>query len=297
MASRTASKSRPVSLRKPLAGDPLPDFVAPELATLVDLAPSGADWLHELKFDGYRLIARIRDGRATLMTRRGLDWTPSFRSIADSLEKLPVQNAMLDGEAVVLGDNGISSFGALQEALSAGRHDSIVIFLFDLLHLDGSDLRPLPLEQRRAALQKLLRRKSRLTHVRFSDAIDEPGPKVLQQACRMGLEGIVSKLRQAPYRSGRARDWLKAKCTKGREFVIGGYTRSDKAGRAHERRRAAPPVFQGPSLRQAGARGHARPAGEAALIPAHTAAEPTDHRGAARAWPHASQTGRQSLRP
>jgi bifunctional non-homologous end joining protein LigD len=216
MASRTAPKSRPVSRRSGSASDPLPAFVQPELATLVDQPPAGVDWVHELKFDGYRLIARVEGGRATLFTRRGLDWTTSFQTVARQLETLPVQTAMLDGEAVVLAENGISSFGALQEALSEGRHDRIVIFLFDLLHLDGVDLRPLPLEQRRAALQKLLRRRSRLTHVQFSEAIDEPGPKVLQQACRMGLEGIVSKVRQAPYRSGRARDWLKAKCTKGR---------------------------------------------------------------------------------
>lgn len=225
---RTSGRTRAVAR----ASDPLPAFVEPELATLVDRAPRGPGWIHEVKYDGYRLIARIERGHVQLFTRSGLDWTAKFISIADELAKLPVKTAMLDGEAVVLLPDGRSSFGALQQALSEGRHERIQLFLFDLLFLDGRDWRPRPLVERRAALAALLDRAQAGGRIRFSHAFEEDGPDVLREACKLGLEGIISKPRDARYRSGRARAWLKIKCKRGQEFVIGGYQPSDKQGRA-----------------------------------------------------------------
>jgi bifunctional non-homologous end joining protein LigD len=210
----------------------MPDFVAPALATLVDRPPPGPGWLHEVKFDGYRLIVRIAGGQARLLTRSGLDWTDRFKSLADALSRLPAETALLDGEAVVMDESGVSSFAALQQALSEGRHDRIRIFLFDLLHLDGEDLRALPLEERKRRLQALLERSRGLDRVHYSEHFDAPGEEVYAQACRLQLEGVVSKRRDAPYRGGRARDWLKSKCKRGQELVIAGYIPSDKAGRA-----------------------------------------------------------------
>jgi bifunctional non-homologous end joining protein LigD len=201
---------------------PMPAFVPPQLATLVERPPDGPEWLHEIKFDGYRLLCRIDRGRVQLLTRTGQDWTHRFPTLAKAVPTR-IEPAMIDGEAVVMRSDGVSSFQALQEALSAGRDDAIVFYAFDLLFADGADLRGAPLETRKARLAELLRGQGG-DRLRVSTHIDGRGAEVWQNACDMALEGVVSKRRDAPYRSGRGPDWLKTKCGARQEFVIGGYT-------------------------------------------------------------------------
>jgi len=199
----------------------LPAWVAPQLATLVSGPPPGDDWVHEIKLDGYRILLRIERGRAELLTRNRPDWTARFPTVAAAA--LPVKEALLDGEIVVLDAAGVSSFQALQQAsdqIEAGR--SLVYVAFDLLFLDGRDLRALPLVERKARLARLV--KGRRGRLRYSEHFDAPGQRVYARACRQGLEGIVSKLKHAPYSSGRGRAWLKVKCVARQELVIGGYT-------------------------------------------------------------------------
>jgi bifunctional non-homologous end joining protein LigD len=211
---------------------PTPDFIKPELATLVDEAPDGEAWFHEIKFDGYRVGARLSGGNAALMTRHGLDWTDRFRVIADELELLKCRDAYLDGEIVALTAEGISDFGSLQEALSSqGKlRDELVYYIFDLLQVGDKDLRKVPLRDRKARLLELLG-KANMPRVRFSQHVEGNGAKFYRSACRTGLEGIISKRAESLYRSGRVGDWLKVKCTKRQEFVVGGWLQSDKKGR------------------------------------------------------------------
>jgi len=204
----------------------LPAFVEPCLATLVDKAPDGEAWVHEIKFDGYRLQARLDKGKVKLLTRRGLDWTKKFSDICKAIAKLPAKTALIDGEVVVEGEDGISSFSLLQEALKSGDQERMAFYAFDLLHLDGTDLRPLPLTTRKAALAKLLARTPRRGLIRLSESIDERGPVLLKRACKMGLEGIISKQAMAGYHSGRGHDWLKTKCSDRQEFVVAGFVPS-----------------------------------------------------------------------
>lgn len=200
----------------------LPDFVPPMLAHLAASSPTGQDWLHEIKFDGYRLQARLHQGKLKLITRRGLDWTLRFgRAVSDALGRLPVQSALIDGEVVVEARNGASDFSALQADLSAGRCDRFLFYGFDLLHLDGRDLRPLPLVQRKSLLETLLAQAD--GPLRYSSHFSDSGAMVLRHACRLGLEGILSKKSNSPYREGRNKDWIKSKCSARQEFVIGGY--------------------------------------------------------------------------
>ncbi|MGI8526211.1 MAG: DNA ligase D [Pseudolabrys sp.] len=205
---------------------PLPDFVEPALATLADKAPEAANWVHEIKFDGYRLQARLDHGRVKLLTRRGLDWTAKFTPIADRIARLRAESALLDGELVVEDENGVSSFSLLQLDLKEGRTDRMTFYAFDLLHLDGHDIRKLPLGQRKAQLSALLGRDSKSGQLRMSESLDESGPVLHKHACRMGLEGIISKRDDTPYRSGRGHDWLKIKCSDRQEFVIAGFVPS-----------------------------------------------------------------------
>ncbi|SKA06246.1 bifunctional non-homologous end joining protein LigD [Enhydrobacter aerosaccus] len=201
----------------------MPDFVEPQLCKLVDRAPSGSGWGHEVKFDGYRLQLRIEDGEATLRTRKGLDWTDKFSAIAKAAEKLP--DCMIDGEAVALDKAGAPDFGALQAALSEGRSEDLIFFAFDLLFVDGEDLRPLPLRERKERLKELLSKvKGKHPLIRYVDHFETAGDAVLESACRMHFEGIVSKELDAPYRSGRHGTWTKAKCRGGQEVIIGGWT-------------------------------------------------------------------------
>jgi bifunctional non-homologous end joining protein LigD len=201
------------------------DFVEPELATLVDEAPDGDEWLHEIKFDGYRVLCRIQGPDVTLRTRRANDWTSSFPSLARAARQLSVRDAILDGEVVVLDSRGISSFQALQNALGRGRERDVVFFAFDLLALDGRDLRERPLVERKELLAGLLRHAPKM--IRFTEHVQGGGSIFLKQACKLSLEGMVSKRRDAPYRSGRTRDWLKVKCLNRQEFVIAGFTDPD----------------------------------------------------------------------
>ena len=204
----------------------LPGFVQPCLATLSDKAPDSDNWIHEIKFDGYRLQARLDNGKVTLLTRRGLDWTKKFPTVAAAIAKLPAQTALLDGELVSEGEDGVSSFSLLQEDLKSGRHDRMALYLFDLLHLDGQDLRPSPLTARKDALARLLAKMPKHGTLRFSQSLTEPGSVLLKHACKLGLEGIVSKLADAPYHSGRGHDWLKSKCSDRQELVIAGFAPS-----------------------------------------------------------------------
>ncbi len=204
----------------------LPGFIPPCLATLADKAPDSSNWIHEIKFDGYRLQAHIDNGDVRLLTRKGLDWTAKFATTAKALAKLPVDTAVIDGELVVEGPDGVSSFSLLQEALKANAHDTMVFYAFDLLHLDGDDLLKAPLEDRKNALAKLLKKLPKQSPVRLSESIDGKGTELHANACRFGLEGIISKLRDAPYRSGRGTDWLKTKCGNRQELVVGGYSPS-----------------------------------------------------------------------
>lgn len=204
----------------------LPAFVKPSLATLASKAPDGDNWIHEIKFDGYRLQARLDNGKAKLLTRNGLDWTAKFRGIADAVGKLPAKAALIDGELVVEGEDGVTSFSLLQENLKSGAQGRLIYYVFDLMHLDGNDLRSLPLHARKAALAKLLKLAPAKGLLRFSESIAESGPVLVKHACKMGLEGIISKRDDAPYRSGRGHDWIKTKCTDRQEFVIAGFVPS-----------------------------------------------------------------------
>jgi bifunctional non-homologous end joining protein LigD len=203
----------------------LPHFVSPCLATLVAKAPDDNRWEHEIKFDGYRIQARLDRGKVKLMTRKGLDWTKRFPAVAKDVAALRAKAALIDGELVVEDVHGVSSFSALQEDLKSGRHGRMVLYAFDLMHLNGADLKPLPLYARKAALAGLLRR-GHGRHLRFSRSLRGHGPLLLKHACRMGLEGIISKLTDARYRSGRGHDWLKAKCSDRQELVVAGFAPS-----------------------------------------------------------------------
>jgi len=203
----------------------LPRFIQPQLATLVDAAPTGDAWLHEMKYDGYRILARIARGKVTLESRNGNDWTEKFPAIVHAATRLPLDQAMLDGEVAVLLPDGTTSFQALQNALSGTHAGRLVYMVFDLLHLDGSDLTGARLENRKAELAALFRKAGKAAEpLRYSDHVVGGGPQVFAKACRLGLEGIVSKRRDAVYRGTRSRDWLKVKCSKRQEIVIGGYT-------------------------------------------------------------------------
>ncbi|MCG8273878.1 DNA ligase D [Aquamicrobium sp. NLF2-7] len=210
---------------------PLPGFVAPTLATLMKAPPAGDRWIHEIKFDGYRLQARIEAGRVRLLTRSGLDWTKKFgKDVVSALQALPLGTAIIDGELVVETGSGASNFSALQADLSAGRSDRFTFYVFDLLYLDGYDLRGLPLIERKSMLEKLVGDESGL--IRYSSHFDENGGLVLRHACRLSLEGVISKRRDVPYRSGRSKAWIKSKCSARQEFVVVGYVPSSTSRKA-----------------------------------------------------------------
>ncbi len=204
----------------------LPAFVPPSLATLHSEAPTGANWLHEIKFDGYRIEARLDHGKVQLLTRNRQDWTHRFKSIANAVSALSAETALLDGELVVQDDKGISSFSLLQADLKDGRLDRFIYYVFDLLHLDGRDLTEQPLTARKAALELLLQTARKNGRIRYTGHFDEDGPTVLAHACDMELEGVVSKRRDAPYRSGRSENFIKSKCHNAQEFVVAGYSPS-----------------------------------------------------------------------
>jgi len=202
----------------------VPEFVKPCLAKLSASPPVGSNWVHEIKFDGYRMQARIDGKRVELRTRTGLDWTARFPSIANALQGLRVESAILDGEAAVLDERGVTNFTDRVENLKSGRRDRIVFFVFDLLFLNGLSTLPLALKDRKELLSKILK-SGRNTNgvIRFSDHVQGESAGILAKASTMGIEGIVSKRLDAPYRSGRLGDWIKTKCINTDEFVIAGY--------------------------------------------------------------------------
>ena len=205
----------------------MPADPRPQLATAANQAPDGPQWFHEIKYDGYRLIARIRDGNAQLLTRNRLDWTEKFPALGKRLGELPVAAALIDGELVHLEPDGTTSFAHLQDAISGAHTEALVFYAFDLLHLDGYNLTGAALEDRKAVLAGLIPPDS-AGMLRYSDHQVGRGPEFFRHACGYGLEGIVSKRRDQPYHPGRGNAWLKVKCSNREEFVVIGFT--DPAG-------------------------------------------------------------------
>lgn len=227
MSERKAEKPAPPLKTAPapkLKAAGVPEFVAPQLAKSVERPPPGAGWGHEIKFDGYRLQLRVEKGKATLKTRKGLDWSAKFAAIAKDAAALP--DGIYDGEACALDAHGSPDFPALQAALSDGRTDDLIFFAFDALFLAGEDLRELALRERKLRLAAVIKAagKALERRIRYVDHFETAGDAVLQSACRMSLEGIVSKRLDAPYRSDRGDAWVKSKCRAGHEVVIGGWT-------------------------------------------------------------------------
>lgn len=212
-----ASKSK-----KAVAVPALPAFIEPQLCRSVERPSSGSDWVHEIKFDGYRIQMRIENGVVTLKTRKGLDWTARFGAIAKAAASLP--DAIIDGEIVALDDHGSPDFAALQAALSEGKTDDLVFFGFDMLFDGSADLREKPLLARKERLKSYLEEHADGVTLRYVEHFDTGGDAVLKSACRLSLEGIVSKATDAPYVSGRSNTWTKAKCRAGHEVVIGGWS-------------------------------------------------------------------------
>ncbi|MBS7842971.1 DNA ligase D [Pseudomonas fluorescens] len=217
-------KPKPKAKAKPKkAATALPEQFSPQLATLVDRAPEG-DWLYEIKFDGYRMLARIRDGEVRLFTRNGHDWTERLPRQAKALQALKLKDSWLDGEMVSLNGDGLPDFQALQNAFDVGRSLDIVYYLFDAPFLNGADQREAPVEQRRAALKAALSG-SRSKLLRFSEAFAANQRDIFESACDLALEGVIGKRAGSPYSSSRNADWIKLKCRLRQEFVIIGYTR------------------------------------------------------------------------
>ena len=196
----------------------------PQLTALVDTPPAGDEWLHEIKYDGYRIGCLIDNGRVRLLTRNGQNYTAALPEVVAAAKTLGVSDALLDGEVVVLKPDGHASFTMLQQALSGtGPRATLIYIVFDLLRLEGVSLTTVPLEERKAKLQKLLAN-STSARLRFAEHVVGNGPGFYAEAERMGLEGIVSKRRNAPYSAGRRGGWLKIKCPRQQPFVIGGFT-------------------------------------------------------------------------
>jgi bifunctional non-homologous end joining protein LigD len=199
----------------------LPQFIAPQLATLVTQPPRGGDWVYEVKHDGYRMLARFSDGEVGLFTRSGKDWTSKLPHLAAALDKLRLRDTWLDGEIVVPGPDGRASFQALQNAFELGRDREIVYYVFDAPFLEGRDLQRLPLRERKKRLEKVLKPS---TQVRLSEHLEGEASEVLEHACRLKLEGLIGKDAGSVYMSGRTRTWIKLKCRQRQDLVIGGYT-------------------------------------------------------------------------
>jgi len=232
LAKKAAASPAAVWNSKPRGSAPKkvaapPRFVEPQLCRLVDRTPEGAGWIHEIKFDGYRMQLRVDQGEATLLTRKGLDWSGKFPNLIAEGVRLP--DCMLDGEVVALNSHGAMSFGALQNAISEGDTRDVIFYVFDLLFLANSDWRAEPLVARKEQLKKLLKSRGRgaKAAIRYVDHFKDQGDTVLKSACQMGLEGIVSKKLDAPYVSGRTDSWTKTKCRAGQEVVIGGWVQED----------------------------------------------------------------------
>ncbi len=210
---------------------PMPEFVPPQLATLVDNPPTGDEWFHELKLDGYRLICHLNPtnpGQVRFWTRNQKDWTARFPALAKAVKALRLKSAILDGEVVALDSEGRASFQKLQQQINKNQAAGLMFHIFDLIYLEGFDLTRCPLRERKRALAELFERVPENSLLRYSDHIVGNGAAMFKQACKFGIEGIVSKLAESRYESTRSRNWLKIKCLKRQEFVIAGYTLSDK---------------------------------------------------------------------
>jgi DNA ligase D-like protein (predicted ligase) len=217
-----ACMTRPLAGRRRAETKALPDWIKPQLTKLVDQPPEGSDWLHEIKFDGYRMHARLDRGAVRLLTRTGLDWTHKYPAVARAVSSLEAKQAYLDGELCGIRPDGITSFSAIQAASDAGKADALVLFLFDLLHLDGASLGSAPLLERKERLRDLL--SGTASPLLFSDHQLGRGREFYQHACGLSLEGIVSKRADAPYSPGNRGLWLKVKCLNREEFVVIGWT-------------------------------------------------------------------------
>lgn len=204
------------------------EFVSPQLATLVDKPPTGDQWFHELKLDGYRLICHLHKGEVRFWTRNQKDWTAKFPTLGKAVKTLKLTSAILDGEVVALDASGRASFQKLQQHINKGASAGLMFHIFDLIYIDGFDLTRCTLRDRKRVLAELLEGLPEISPLRFSDHLEGNGEEFLNEACKFGLEGIVSKLADSKYESTRSRNWLKIKCLKRQEFVIAGYTLSEK---------------------------------------------------------------------
>jgi bifunctional non-homologous end joining protein LigD len=231
----SSHEATPVKQAKPIPFAPsavpgkkeaLPEFIPPQLASEAAVPPEGDRWVHELKLDGYRIQAHLeKNGKVKLFTRSGLDWTHRMGSVARQLGQLAVESAILDGEVVVLTETGQSSFARLQAAFEEGAAHPLTYFAFDLLHLNGHDLRQQSLVERKQILAQMLSSMAEQEVVRYGQHIETDGAAILAEACKLGAEGIVSKRSDSVYSSGRTKSWLKIKCVRRQEFVIGGFTK------------------------------------------------------------------------
>jgi bifunctional non-homologous end joining protein LigD len=202
----------------------IPAALAPQLATLVSTPPpDAADWLYELKFDGYRILSRVVDGKVAMFTRNGHDWTDRMPQLAEALQALPLRGGWLDGEVVSVNSEGVPDFQQLQNAFEGAGTQKLIYYVFDLPFADGLDLRKLALSERRKKLQALLAQ-CPSDHIRFSEAFDKRPEDLVASACQIGFEGVIGKRQDAPYASGRSAHWIKLKCGQRQEFVVGGYT-------------------------------------------------------------------------
>jgi bifunctional non-homologous end joining protein LigD len=222
-SKRSSTKKVPKKKRASSDAD-MPSFVAPQLCTSVERPPAGGDWVHEIKFDGYRIQMRVEGGEVTLKTRKGLDWTAKFGAAIPTAARR-LSDCLVDGEIVALDHRGSPDFAGLQAALSEGQTDDLIFFAFDLLFLEGVDLRTQSLSDRKRALKRLIEDVygKDQAEIRYVEHFESGGDAVLKSACRMSLEGIVSKQADARYASGRSDSWTKAKCRAGHEVVIGGW--------------------------------------------------------------------------
>lgn len=206
----------------------MPEFVPPQLATLVDKPPAGDEWFHELKLDGYRLLCHLNNKQVRFWTRNQNDWTAKFQSLGKAVKALPLKSAILDGEVVALDPSGRASFQRLQQSLHKNLGSGLLFHIFDLIYVDGYSLTRTPLRDRKIVLAAVMEPLGDKGILRYSDHIEGHGAEFLKEACKHGIEGIVSKHSGSLYESTRSRNWLKIKCLKRQEFVIAGYTLSDK---------------------------------------------------------------------
>ena len=202
---------------------PYPGFIEPALATSIEKVPSGERWLHEIKFDGYRVQVDLANEAVKVFTRRGNDWTKRFRKIADDAWHIAAGSAIIDGEVVVPSENGTTDFSVLQNELK-GKSTKIVLVAFDLLYLNGYDLRRLPLIERKAHLKKIIDG----TDIQFSESFEIEGREMFAHACKVGLEGVVSKVRDSAYISGRGNNWVKKTCAQRETLTIAGFAMKER---------------------------------------------------------------------